>query len=196
MEERKKILDAALEEFSAVGLNQSSVESIAARAEVSPGVVRALFVDKERLMTAVLQEVTDPLVSAISLAIEGSKDTKARIRETIELLDEWLLENYSYIRFIQWCLLERPNSIHKMYEQSFYPSEYFEKLEEDISGGRIQAKDPFAVVLILDSLIFFSHMMRPAMESLRPDATAEVLMEERREIIMDLLEKGLFKTGS
>ena len=193
VDQRKSILDAALDEFSASGLNGASVESIADRAQVSPAVVRALFVDKERLVVTVLRESTEPLVSAIALTVKRSKTTAERTRQTIELMDDWLLEDHRYIRFLQWCFLERPDSIHKLYEQSFYPSEYFEQIEEDINAGRIRARDPFTVVLILDSLMFFSYFIRPALEQLRPDLTAETLMEKRRDAIMDLLENGLIR---
>jgi AcrR family transcriptional regulator len=196
VEDRKRILNAALDEFSAIGLDRSTVESIAERANVGPGVVRALFVDKERLIAAVLKETTEPLVSAIAMAIQGDKDTKERTRETFEILDDWLLENPRYVRFTQWCLLEAPQNIHKMYEQSFYPSDYFEQVEEDVSAGRLRTEDPFAVLLMLDSLIFFAHMMRPALEQLLPNKTAETFMEERRAAVMEVLEKGLFANRS
>jgi AcrR family transcriptional regulator len=65
-EERKKILGAALDEFSELGINNSSFESIAERAELETAVVRALFTDKETLLKALLKEESEPIVNAIA----------------------------------------------------------------------------------------------------------------------------------
>ena len=71
--ERRVILKAAAREFAEVGLNESSLESVASRARLEPGAVRALFVDKPSLLRELLKEATDPLVSGIALAVELMK---------------------------------------------------------------------------------------------------------------------------
>jgi hypothetical protein len=48
------------------------------------------------------------------------------------------------------------------------------------------------VFLLLDSLVLFSHMMKPALELMCPDESAEVIFERRFEAMMEILEHGLF----
>jgi AcrR family transcriptional regulator len=190
--ERKQLMEAAREVFAELGLRGASLESIAERAQLSPPVARALFIDKERLFQAVLQEATGPVVDAIGMAVENVKDPKELIRRSLRHLDQWALENEAYIRILQWCTLEGAKSIEKMYEQSFFPSEFYEKLTQYIESGALRVRDPFMVSLLLDSLIFFSHMMRPSLE-LISEESAEQLFERRIDAVMDVLENGLYR---
>lgn len=190
--ERRQLMEAAREEFSEVGLRGASLESIAERAQLSPSVARALFVDKERLFRAVLQEATGPVVDAIGIAVENIRDPKELIRRALRQLDQWALENEAYIRILQWSALEGAKSIERMFEQSFFPSEFYEKLTQYIEAGELRVKDPFIVSLLLDSLIFFSHIMRPSIELISKES-AELLFERRFDAIMDVLENGLYR---
>jgi AcrR family transcriptional regulator len=190
--ERKKLLEAAVAEFSEHGLKGASLDSIAERAELGPSVARTLFVDKERLFRTVMRESTEPLLAAIGLAVENIRDPKELIRQSLRHLDQWLLENEEYVRIIQWSALEEARSIDRLYEQSFFPSEFYERIERYIEAGELRVKDPFTVFLLLDSLIFFSHLIRPSLELMSGD-DGEKLFEQRFEAIGDLLENGLYR---
>jgi AcrR family transcriptional regulator len=185
-------MEAAIAEFSERGLRRASLDTIAKRAELEVSVARALFIDKERLFRAVVQEATDPLLSAIGLAVENIRDPKELIRQSMRHLDQWLLDNERYVRIIQWSALEEAEGIGSLYEKSFFPSEFFERLEQYIEAGALRVKDPFTFTLLLDSLIFFSHFLRPSLE-LMSEENAEQLFERRFDAIMDLLENGLYQ---
>ena len=98
LEERKKIMKAALDEFAEVGLINSSLKSISDRAKLEPAVARALFVDKETLLGELLKEGTDPLVSAVALAVQEIEDPRELIRKSMGLLDQWLLDHPQYVK--------------------------------------------------------------------------------------------------
>jgi AcrR family transcriptional regulator len=190
--ERKQLMEAAREEFAEVGLRGASLESIAERAHLSPSVARALFVDKESMFHAVMQEANGPVVDAIGLAVENVRDPRELIRKALWQLDQWALDNEASIRIFQWCALEGGESIEKMFEQSFFPSEFYEKLTQCIEAGDLRIKDPFVVSLLLDSLIFFSHIMRPSLELISKES-AEQLFERRFDAVMEVLENGLYR---
>jgi AcrR family transcriptional regulator len=192
--ERRDLLEAALEEFSEVGLTASSLESIAERADLEPSVARALFVDKQRLLGAVLRESTEPLVSAIGMAVEKVEDPRELMYKSLRLLDQWLLDNPKYVRLFQHGALEKASTIESLYQHSFFPSEFYERVQEYLDRGEIRGGDAFTVFLLLDSLIFFSHMMRPALELMCSIETSEQLFERRFDAIMDVLEHGLYST--
>jgi hypothetical protein len=108
-------------------------------------------------------------------------------------MDRWLVENPRYVRLVQRAALEEDEALAGIYDHSLYPSEFFEKLETLIGEGRLRPEDPFTVLTLLDSLLFFAHMVRPAFERMSSGSSAEELFEARLEAILDLLEHGLYQ---
>ena len=192
LEERKKILQAALDELSEVGLINSSLKSIADRAKLEPAVARALFVDKETLLGELLKEGTDPLVSAIALVVQKIEDPRELIRKSMGLLDQWLLTHPKYVRLYMRCSLDGANVLQVLYQHSLLPSEFYERLEQIINKGQFRCNDIFILSLLLDSLIVFLHMMRPGVDLMSPGQSIEQITEQRFEAVIDLLENGLF----
>jgi len=192
LEERKKIMQAALDEFAEVGLINSSLKSIADRAKLEPAVARALFVDKETLLGELLKEGTDPLVSAIALVVQKIEDPRELIRKSMGLLDQWLLTHPKYVRLYMRCSLDGANVLQVLYQHSLLPSEFYERLEQIINKGQFRCNDIFILSLLLDSLIVFLHMMRPGVDLMSPGQSIEQITEQRFEAVIDLLENGLF----
>lgn len=192
LEERKKIMKAALDEFAEVGLINSSLKSISDRAKLEPAVARALFVDKETLLGELLKEGTDPLVSAVALAVQEIEDPKELIRKSMGLLDQWLLAHPQYVRLYMRCSLEGAGVLQTLYQHSLLPSEFYERLEQIISKGQFRCNDIFILSLLLDSMIVFLHMMRSGVDLMSPGQSIEQITEQRFEAVIDLFENGLF----
>ncbi len=192
LEERKKIMQAALDEFAEVGVLNSSLQSISERAKLKPAVTRALFVDKETLLGELLKEGTDPLVSAISLLVQEIEDPRELIRKSMGHLDQWMLTNPKYVRLYMRCSLDGADVFHSIYQHSLLPSEFYERLGQIMSRGQFRCKDIFILSLLLDSLIGFLHLMRPGVELMSPGQSIEQITEQRFEAVIDLLENGLF----
>jgi AcrR family transcriptional regulator len=192
LEERKKIMQAALDEFAEVGVLNSSLKSISDRAKLEPAVARALFVDKETLLGELLKEGTDPLVSAVALSVQEIEDPKELIRKSMGLLDQWLLAHPKYVRLYMRCSLEGAGVLQTLYQHSLLPSEFYERLEQIIGKGQFRCNDIFILSLLLDSLIVFLHMMRSGVELMSPGQNIEQITEQRFEAVIDLFENGLF----
>jgi AcrR family transcriptional regulator len=190
-EERKKILEAALDEFSEVGFRNASFESVAVRAELAPEVVRALFVDKKTLLTDLFREETEPMVNAIALAVEEIEDPKELIRKSMEHLDRWFLLHPKHIKLYMRCILDESDVLKSVY-QLLMPSEFFDRLNRMIEKGQVRCKDLFNLSLLLDSLIMFFHMMKPGMQFISPEEGMEEIIKRRFDAAMDLLENGLY----
>jgi AcrR family transcriptional regulator len=191
LEERKKIMEAALDDFSEVGLSNSSFESIAGRAGLEPAVLRALFVDKETLLRELFQEKTEPMVSAISLAVEEIHDPKALIRKSMEHLDRWLLMNPKVVKLYLQSSLEESDILARIFQEYLLPSELFERLDQFIAEGKFRSDSILVLMTLLDSLILLVHLMRPGM-MLSPDLSFEEILKQRFDAAMDLLENGLY----
>lgn len=192
LEERKKIMQAALDVFAEVGLTNSSIESIADRAELEPAAVRALFVDKETVLDELMKEKTEPMVSAISLAVQEIEDPKELIRKSMQLLDRWMLDHPKVVRLYLRCSLEEAGVLQSIYQRSLLPSEFYEQLEQIIDRGQLRCNDIFILSVLFDSLIVFLHTMRPVIELMSPDLSIEEITEQRFNAVIDLLENGLF----
>jgi AcrR family transcriptional regulator len=190
-EERKKIIEAALDDFSEVGLSQTSIESIAGRAGLEPAVVRALFVDKETLLKELFKEKTEPMVSAISLAVQEIDDPKELIRKSMEHLDRWLLMHPKVIKLYMRCSLEESEVLQTTFQKYLLPSELFERFGQFIAEGRLRCQDVLTLMVLLDSLILLIHLMRPGM-MIDPDLNFEQIARQRFDAAMDLLENGLY----
>jgi len=192
-EKRKKILEAALDEFSEVGFINSSSESIAARAELEPAVVRALFVDKKNLLTELFREETEPMVNAIGLAVQEIEDPKKLIRKAMKHLDLWFLMHPKHVKMYMRCVLDGSDVFESVY-RLLIPSEFFDRLNQMIEKGQVRSEDLFILSLLLDSLILFFHMMMPGLPPISPDESMEEIAKLRFEAVMDLLENGLYST--
>lgn len=191
-EERKEILMAALDEFADHGILDSSLESIAARANVPPGSVRALFVDERTLLRELLEAATDTLISGIALAVEQIEDPKQLLRKSLRIYDQWLLDHPKIVRLIVRCCLDGAESLHALYEHSLLPSEFNERLMELIQKKQVRCNNIFVLNLLLDSLILFPHMMRSALELMNPRQSAEEMIEGRFDLICEMFENGLY----
>lgn len=64
---RARILDAAIEEFSAFGLAGARIDRIAAAADANKRSIYVYFESKERLFTAALHRVIEELVAVVPL---------------------------------------------------------------------------------------------------------------------------------
>ena len=146
-EERKRILEAALDEYSEVGLLDSSFESIAARAKLDPAVVRALFVDKETLLKDLFREETEPMVNAIALIVQEIEDPKELIRKSMEHLDRWLWMHPKHVKLYMRCSLDESDILEAIY-QFLMPTEFFQRLNQIIESGQVRCDS----VLILSLL--------------------------------------------
>lgn len=194
MSEESKILKAALDEFATRGLIDSSLASIAERAELPVGSVRALFVDKQTMLRMLLKEETDPLVSGIALAVEEIEDPKELLRKSLHLYDQWLLDHPKVVRLIVRCCLDGAEALQALYEHSLLPSEFNERLGQIIQRGQIRCNNIFILNLLFDSLILFPHMMRSAIELMNPEQSAEEVFNMRFDVMSELLENGLYSS--
>jgi AcrR family transcriptional regulator len=78
---RKNIMDAAKKEFLEQGLEGSTMDSIAARAEISKGAIYLQFKDKEDLMMAILEDSFGNLRDRVAENISSQALGLAQLRE-------------------------------------------------------------------------------------------------------------------
>lgn len=79
-ETRARIIDAAIAEYRARGVLQTSIQSVAQRADVSRGTVLNHFGDSDGLLAAVLETASVSLQLPDERVLEGAKDVEERAR--------------------------------------------------------------------------------------------------------------------
>ena len=86
VETRTRLLDAAVEVFVERGIAAASVEDIAEAAGFSRGALYSNFADKDELVLAVLQRITDEAVAEIEDLLERYPDPDDYVRATQDLM--------------------------------------------------------------------------------------------------------------
>ena len=102
---RQRILEAALDEFSAYGYAGARVQAIADCAQTNKRMLFYYFGDKKGLYAAVAEELFRRVVPAVNDAgrehlLKG--DPVAALRAIVEAYFDGLLRNRNYARFIGW----------------------------------------------------------------------------------------------
>ena len=79
-----------------------------------------------------------------------------------------------------------------LYQQSLFPSEFYDRLLEIINKGQLRCNDVLVLTLLFDSLILLPHMIRSAVALMRPGVSVEATFEARFDAMIDLFENGLY----
>jgi len=187
---RKAILKTAITEFAKTGVFGTTIESVAEAAGVDPAIARSLFVDRNGLLRATVEEITSPNVAAISMAVEGIDDPREFVRASMKHFDRFLYDNPDLVRAMQRCMADDPMLMATIYQTSMFPSEFAERLHSFVEKGQMRG-DLLSVFMMLDSLMLFAHWVRPSFSKIT-DMDEDKVFETRFEFIMDVLENGLY----
>lgn len=79
---RAKLLDAAIGQFTRVGIHASSLRAIAAAAGVTPAMLHYYFGDKRQMTTAIIDERLLPALASLRARIEAGGDDPAALART------------------------------------------------------------------------------------------------------------------
>ena len=97
---KRKILAAALQEFSAKGIDGARVDAIAARARVNKQLLYYYFDSKDGLFRAVLRERLAERAPEVALADRTGPERLAALQDRLSAAPDW-------VRLLTWEALER-----------------------------------------------------------------------------------------
>jgi AcrR family transcriptional regulator len=100
---RARILDAAVQEFSAYGLSGARIDGIAAAADANKRAIYEHFGSKEQLFTATVDRVLATMSEAVPLTEDDLPGYAGR-------LFDYLVAHPHALRLSQWRILERPEA--------------------------------------------------------------------------------------
>ncbi len=194
MEEvRQRIIEAAYDEFAQRGPRQASLATIARCAETEEASIRALFVDQRGLLTAVLDEKTGPLVSAVSVLLTEGDDLRRQLPAALGLVHQFLIDEPRFGRVVAWTAVDGDDLLGSVFARSFFPSDFHDRLNSAVACGQLCARSAIAAVMILDSLLLFPQFVRRSLGDVLPgEVRLEELYDDYFTSVVQLLETGFF----
>jgi len=179
---RLAILDAARRLFVQDGYELTSVDAIAARAGVSKRTVYDHFGDKERIHSAVLEQVTETLTASVRAALEdeltGDCDVRAGLLAFVRRVAAEALPSSDYVDFRLLTTSSSPRR-RNFRSTSGGPKEMFiRRIEDFVAAGALRTDHPRRAAEHFIALTF--HL---ALDTLEPtesgawDAVDEVLVD-------------------
>ncbi|MFI5041711.1 MAG: TetR/AcrR family transcriptional regulator [Acidimicrobiales bacterium] len=154
---RRRILAAALEEFSAKGISGARVDAIASRAQANKRMLYYYFGSKEGLFRAVLRQ---RLSESTERGTTRPPDVPAISASTLLTVDGRMAGSPEYVRLLMWEALERGDADEVEEEEG--RREAFARgiaqVGADQRNGRLPADvDPAQLVLAQLALAVFPH---------------------------------------
>ena len=110
---RERILDAAMELFSAKGFHDTKLDEIVAQASASKGSIYFHFPNKEKLFIALVDQFADLIERRAKEAIAGEADSIKRVQAALEAV----LETFSKYRRPAKLLLVQAVGLGTVFER-------------------------------------------------------------------------------
>ncbi|MCB1122803.1 MAG: TetR/AcrR family transcriptional regulator, partial [Verrucomicrobiae bacterium] len=110
---RKKLLEAAIELFSAHGFHAVSVDQIVSSAQVNKRMVYHYFGSKDKLFEAALASVFNRLEAVEFDAVDRGRSPKSKLSRLLESYFDFLNREPEFTRLLLWENLEKGRHLNK-----------------------------------------------------------------------------------
>ena len=191
-DQRKNILNAALDEFSGNGLAGARLQAIADEVGVTKAMIHYYFESKEKLFREVFTEAYRTVIGDLFGCLGTEQPIFEKIEDFVGRAIKRFHRDPALVDFITNALNKYPETtIPLMKELMDYDSAVFDKqLKEAASRYEIAAIESDQVVLNMLSLCMFPYSARVFMSELLQmdrDKAYPDLLEQRKGIITDTI---------
>jgi AcrR family transcriptional regulator len=154
---RRRLLDAAFEEFAAHGLAGARVDRIAELGKANKRLIYAYYGNKEELFDTVMVRSLGVLTDAVPFSAEDLPGYAGA-------LFDHMIAHPAMVRLTMWKLLERPN-VSPEETEAYRPK--VAAVADAQSGGRLAPDDdPVDVMMLLIGLVASWFTNSPALHAL------------------------------
>ncbi len=189
--QRREMLTAAIELFSAKGFHNVSMQKIAKKSEFALGTLYKFFKNKEDLYRSIITEQANIFHEALTKALEEEDDEIEKLRSYVKIKGTVFMDNVSVVRLYfaetRGASFNIKAGLDKEIRQEY--ELLLQKLTEVFAAG-IQKKrfqeiaEPYHLAISLDSLTnAFLHLWLEAPE--------QHLYPDNPDVILNILCKGL-----
>ena len=195
---RGDILQAALEEFSAMGHSGARVDRIAARAGISKPMIYDYFGDKDAIYAAALREAYIQIRRGEEKLALDPGDPEAAIRELVRFTMDHFRRKPWFIRVLNSENLLGGETIRKLHDAAEIQSVLVTRLEEVLGRGRRQGVfrrevDPAEFYISMASLCYFPisnmHTLRAVFRLPIDEAWLDRRAEEASDMLLAFLKE-------
>lgn len=184
---RRKILDAALEEFGERGFSDASIVGITGRARVALGTFYTYFDSKEVVFQALVQDMSDQVRQAVAPVLAGEGDAIDRERRALAAFLRLIGKRKQVYRIIDEAEFVYPEGYRRHYENA--AGRIQARLRAGIDAGELRSESSAKAEEVLAWAIMGANVF----VGLRFGAWESGEPEEIAGIVARLLREGLQK---
>jgi len=193
---KKRILDAAFEEFALKGRAGARMQAIADRAGINKAMLNYYFTSKAQLYTEVFKEKIAEYADYVLSKVEHLTEPREFFRTLTQAHHIVMRWHPKWIRLLMLNYLEGQHDIHPYFESHGFHSSIVNKIQEFIDQGRLRKQDPHSIMVLVMALNIHAHIFSPIIKKFCPDLSEEQFLQQHNQAVMDLLEYGLFANQS
>ncbi len=191
------ILNVAKKHFVQNGFAATRMQDIADEAGINKALLHYYYRSKDKLYQEIVSSQLAIIAPRLSEALSTDKPLWDKLESLVNTYITTLLEHPELPLFIMTELSQKKESfiVELKKSNSLFPA--FQKLlaemEAEMDAGRIVSIPPFHLFLNVISLSVFPFMAKPLFTNLFevPDTVFEVMMNERKSIIINFLKNAL-----
>lgn len=189
---KRKILDAATAQFAASGPDGTTIEWIAKQAGVNKERVYNYFGGKSALFEQVLREQVTTAAAAVPVPSSSPED----VGEYAGRLYDYLLENPSLIRLLQWEALTLPGDVPDEAQRTRMYAQRTAEFAHGQNAGRLsRVFDPDLLNVLILGLVGYWIMLPQVARMVSGPAEAEGEAQRRRAAIVEAARRLAWSTS-
>jgi AcrR family transcriptional regulator len=201
---QKRILKAALKEFSFNGFNGARMDRIARAANVNKAMLHYYFASKKNLYQLVVKEVFLVMSPRIMELVNSDPGPEEFIEGLAHFYGDLNIKNPDFVRMIVLELVQNPKNIQAIITELFIstglegPPRILKLISKWQEEGKVTEEDPFHFILNLISLSLFSFLGKPIMEGVFrltsiDTSNKKEFKEKRVQSVIHIAKHGMLK---
>jgi AcrR family transcriptional regulator len=192
---RRKILEAATEEFIENGFSGARVDHIALRADINKAMIYYYFSSKEKLYQAVIDEHVDRVGDEVLTKIGESADFEESLLAIAAVYMEVFTEKARYMPIFLREFASGGgrlrNSIHRMATERGLPALFLRKLEEGQREGRFRQCDGRQALISFIGMNLFYLILAPMANAIWGIEDENAFRQQRPREVVELFMRGI-----
>jgi TetR/AcrR family transcriptional regulator len=191
------ILNVAKKHFVQNGFAATRMQDIADEAGINKALLHYYYRSKDKLYDEIVKQQLSILAPRLAEALSGNLPFWDKIEKFVDTYISTLSEDPALPLFIMTELSQKkPSFIEELKKNNtLFPAiqKLISEMKLEMEAGRITTIPPFHLFLNIISLSVFPFIIKPLFTNLFevPDTVFEVLMNERKSIIINFLKNAL-----
>lgn len=193
----KLILETARKHFVQNGYAGARMQEIADEAGINKAMLHYYFRSKEKLYHEIIVQTLNHIIPKFAQAVASEGSFWERMENVIDTYTSVLIENPDIPFFIMSELSQqRERFVEELKNRAAYfpaAQNFIATMMSEMQAGRIKEVPPFHLFLNIVGMTVFPFMAKPIFRTIFDvsEQDFEILMKERKTIIMDFLRSAL-----